>query len=63
VYPVGYGGGRVEEEEEEEDIDEAMQQQSLMRDQDEQLEEVGITVGNLRQQAREMGDELDEQEM
>jgi member of the syntaxin family of t-SNAREs len=34
-----------------------------MRDQDEQLEGVSYTVGNLRQQAREMGDELDDQVM
>ena len=34
-----------------------------MQDQDEQLDGVGYTVGNLRQQAREMGEELDDQVM
>jgi hypothetical protein len=34
-----------------------------MRDQDLQLEGVSVTVGNLREQARIMGDELDEQDM
>jgi t-SNARE syntaxin family protein len=34
-----------------------------MHSQDEQLEGVGYTVGNLRQQAREMGDELEDQAM
>jgi hypothetical protein len=34
-----------------------------MQDQDEQLADVGHTVGNLRQQAREMGEELDDQVM
>jgi t-SNARE syntaxin family protein len=34
-----------------------------MRDQDEQLEGVSYTVGNLRQQARDMGEELEDQVM
>jgi len=34
-----------------------------MQDQDEQLDGVQHTVGNLRQQAREMGEELDDQVM
>ena len=34
-----------------------------MHSQDEQLEGVSFTVGNLQQQAREMGDELEDQAM
>jgi member of the syntaxin family of t-SNAREs len=34
-----------------------------MQNQDEQLDDVSHTVGNLRQQAREMGEELDDQAM
>ncbi|KAH9265511.1 hypothetical protein BASA83_011107 [Batrachochytrium salamandrivorans] len=37
------------------------QQQSLMREQDEQMDDVAVTVGNLREVARVMGDELDDQ--
>ncbi|EWC47364.1 hypothetical protein DRE_00332 [Drechslerella stenobrocha 248] len=40
---------------------EQMHQQQLMRDQDEQLESVYRTVGNLRMQASDMGRELEEQ--
>lgn len=36
-------------------------QQQMMRDQDEQLEGVSATVGNLRRQADDMGRELEEQ--
>jgi member of the syntaxin family of t-SNAREs len=34
-----------------------------MQNQDEQLDGVSYTVGNLRQQAREMGEELEDQVM
>lgn len=34
-----------------------------MQDQDEQLDGVSYTVGNLRLQAREMGEELEDQVM
>ncbi|KAJ1341249.1 hypothetical protein BSLG_004184 [Batrachochytrium salamandrivorans] len=40
---------------------EQSQQQSLMREQDEQMDDVAVTVGNLREVARVMGDELDDQ--
>ena len=36
-------------------------QEQIMRDQDEQLEGVSVTVGNLRRQADDMGRELEEQ--
>ncbi len=36
-------------------------QQLIMRDQDNQLEDVAVTVGNLKEIARVMGDELDDQ--
>ena len=41
----------------------AYREQVLMRSQDEQLDDVSHTVGNLHQQAREMGEELDDQAM
>ncbi|KAK8101235.1 syntaxin-like protein psy1 [Apiospora kogelbergensis] len=37
------------------------QQQMMMRDQDEQLDSVFVTVGNIRRQADDMGRELEEQ--
>ncbi|KAK6849601.1 SNARE domain-containing protein [Apiospora arundinis] len=40
---------------------EQQQQQMMMRDQDEQLDDVFVTVGNLRRQADDMGRELEEQ--
>ncbi|KAK8058722.1 hypothetical protein PG994_009170 [Apiospora phragmitis] len=40
---------------------EQQQQQMMMRDQDEQLDGVFVTVGNLRRQADDMGRELEEQ--
>ncbi|KAK7935159.1 syntaxin 6 [Apiospora marii] len=40
---------------------EQQQQQQMMRDQDEQLDGVFVTVGNLRRQADDMGRELEEQ--
>ncbi|KKA29587.1 hypothetical protein TD95_003461 [Thielaviopsis punctulata] len=40
---------------------EEMQQQQIMRQQDEQLDDVFQTVGNLRRQADDMGRELEEQ--
>jgi member of the syntaxin family of t-SNAREs len=57
-YPDGYGAAN--DQDDDDDL-EAFHQQSIMQDQDEQLEDVGHTVGNLRQQAREMGEELDDQ--
>jgi member of the syntaxin family of t-SNAREs len=42
---------------------EQFHQDTLMRDQDQQLEGVSVTVGNLQMQAREMGEELDDQAM
>jgi hypothetical protein len=59
-YPDGYGAANYQDDD---DDLEAFHQQSIMQDQDEQLEDVGHTVGNLRQQAREMGEELDDQVM
>lgn len=38
-----------------------MQQQMVMDQQDRQVEEVAVTVGNLKEIARVMGDELDDQ--
>lgn len=40
---------------------EQQQQQQIMRDQDDELEGVSTTVGNLRRQADDMGRELEEQ--
>lgn len=40
---------------------EQQHQQQIMRDQDDQLEGVSVTVGNLRRQAHDMGRELEEQ--
>jgi len=40
---------------------EHQQQMQIMRDQDEQLDGVSVTVGNLRRQADDMGRELEEQ--
>jgi hypothetical protein len=56
MYPEGYSTGPA-------DDDEEFHQQALIHEQDEQLEGVSYTVGNLRQQAREMGDELEDQVM
>lgn len=63
VYPEGYsrtfGSGNFHDDDDFDDF----HQQTLMQNQNEQLEDVGYTVGNLRQQAREMGEELDDQAM
>ncbi|OAJ38409.1 hypothetical protein BDEG_22347 [Batrachochytrium dendrobatidis JEL423] len=40
---------------------EQQQQQALMQDQDAQMSDVAVTVGNLREVARVMGSELDDQ--
>ena len=40
---------------------EQQQQQMIMQNQDRQIEEVAVTVGNLREIAQVMGDELDDQ--
>lgn len=62
TYPDGYSAGYGDRGSQDDDYEE-FHQQTLMRDQDEQLQGVGYTVGNLRQQAREMGEELDDQVM
>ena len=59
---IVHGDYRNGDEETDDDL-EAIREQALMRDQDEQLEGVSYTVGNLQQQAREMGEELDDQVM
>lgn len=43
------------------EANEVAQQQTMMREQDEQLDDVYRTVGNLRHQAEDMGRELEEQ--
>ena len=64
MYPDGYSAdGRNRNFQEDDEDFEEFHQQTLMHSQDEQLEGVGYTVGNLRQQAREMGDELEDQAM
>jgi len=64
IYPEGYSAtGRTGRYDEDGEDDDEFHQQTLMRTQDEQLEGVSYTVGNLRQQAREMGDELEDQAM
>ena len=60
-YPEGYASDYQNRNYQNDDDLEEFHQQTLMRDQDEQLEGVSYTVGNLRQQAREMGDELEDQ--
>jgi len=57
---MGYGTTATPEDDDE---FEQFQQETLMRDQDQQLEGVSVTVGNLQMQAREMGEELDDQAM
>ena len=63
VYPDGYSTERGYRTSQDDDEFEELYQQTLMQNQDEQLEDVSYTVGNLRQQAREMGEELDDQAM
>jgi member of the syntaxin family of t-SNAREs len=62
TYPDGYSTSYGDRNSQDEDFEE-FHQQTLMRNQDEQLEGVSYTVGNLQQQAREMGEELDDQVM
>ena len=62
VYPDGYSADYIDRNSQDDDF-EVFHQQTLMRDQDEQLQGVSYTVGNLQQQAREMGEELDDQVM
>jgi member of the syntaxin family of t-SNAREs len=64
MYPDGYSAdGRNRNFQEDDEDFEEFHQQTLMHSQDEQLQGVSYTVGNLRQQAREMGDELEDQAM
>jgi hypothetical protein len=64
VYADGYSTGYEDTANPDEDEEfEEFHQQSLMRNQDEQLEGVSVTVGNLQMQAREMGEELEDQAM
>jgi hypothetical protein len=60
-YPEDYGDRNRNYQDDNEF--EEFNQQTLMQNQDEQLEGVSYTVGNLRQQAREMGGELEDQVM
>ena len=62
-YAEGYATDYRNRNYQDDDDLEEFHQQMLMRDQDEQLEGVSYTVGNLQQQAREMGDELEDQVM
>jgi hypothetical protein len=63
VYPEGYSSDYRNRNYQDTDDFEESHQQMLMQSQDEQLEGVSHTVGNLRQQAQEMGDELEDQVM
>jgi hypothetical protein len=64
MYPDGYSANGKNQNFQEDDEDfEEFHQQTLIHNQDEQLDGVSYTVGNLRQQAREMGDELEDQAM
>jgi len=60
---VGGGGGGEDDEDEEDNYAEFehQQQQRMMREQDQHLDGVFQTVGNLRRQADDMGRELEEQ--
>lgn len=62
TYPDGYSRDYGERNSQDDDFEE-FHQQTLMRSQDEQLEGVSHTVGNLRQQAQYMGEELEDQVM
>ena len=62
TYPDGYSRGYNDRNSQDDDF-EGFHQQTLMRSQDEQLEGVSHTVGNLRQQAQYMGEELEDQVM
>jgi len=62
IYPDGYYAENGDRNSQDGDFEE-FHKQTLIRDQDEQLEGVSYTVGNLREQAREMGEELDDQVM
>lgn len=63
MYPEGYSTDYGNRNYQNEDDFEEFHQQTLMQSQDEQLEGVSYTVDSLRQQAREMGDELEDQVM
>ncbi|KAI1470006.1 t-SNARE [Daldinia caldariorum] len=58
----GRGGGAADDDDDDNYAEfEHRQQLQMMRDQDEQLDGVFVTVGNLRRQADDMGRELEEQ--
>lgn len=63
LYPEGYSTDYGNRNYQDGDDFDEFHQQTLMQNQDEQLDGVSYTVGNLRQQAREMGDELEDQVM
>lgn len=66
TFNIGVGGGEEEEDEGGRENDpygefERQQQMEMMQAQDEQLDGVSRTVGNLRLQAQDIGRELEEQ--
>lgn len=61
AFAIGDGDGRGADDEDTYAEFEHRQQLQMMREQDNTMDEVAVTVGNLRRQADDMGRELEEQ--